>query len=213
MCAVAGRNGKTPHKFLSQKLDAHINAMNLDLLILLFSFIGALFSFLIWRTSESRDLYSQQEIIRNEHLSVENDNRITIPFLVNDTHLRLMISIDYIKCYEPDQTRRYRLKRLIYGSNGNTGLKLSLQWDEIPDEMSELENLNLERAISRLDDTEEFEGKISRSGFGRQNIEIFSTRPRKIDRELNTFFNLVEEAVEQEIKEYRATEETESREA
>lgn len=187
--------------------------MNLNLPILFFSIIGALFSFLIWRSSESRDLYSQQEIIRYEHLSDGDDDPITIPFLFNSTHLYLIISIDYIKCYVPESTRRYRLKRLIYGSNGNTAIKLSLQWNEIPDEMPELGGLDLERAISRLDDAEEFDGKISRSGFGKQNIEIFSTRPRKIDRELNTFFNLVEEAVEREIGETQATEETEARDA
>lgn len=187
--------------------------MNLNLPILFFSIIGALFSFLIWRSSEYRDLYSQQEIIRNEHLSDGDDSPITIPFLFNSTHLYLIISIDYIKCYVPEPTRRYRLKRLIYGSNGNTVIKLSLQWNEIPDEVPELGGLDLERAISRLDDAEEFDGKISRSGFGKQNIEIFSTRPRKIDRELNTFFNLVEKAVEREIEEHQATEETEARDA
>ncbi|MFC7199531.1 hypothetical protein [Halospeciosus flavus] len=187
--------------------------MNLNPAILFFSIIGAAFSFLIWRSSESRDLYSQQEIIRKEHLSGEDDDPITIPFLINSTHLHLMVSIDYIKCYEPEPTRRYRLKRFIYGSNGNTAIKLSLYWSEIPDVMPELGGLNLERAISRLDDAEEFDGKISRSGFGKQNIEIFSTRPRKVDRELNTFFNLVEKAVEQEIEEHQATEETEAKEA
>ncbi|WP_117591071.1 hypothetical protein [Haloprofundus halophilus] len=187
--------------------------MNLNLPILFFSIIGALFSFLIWRSSESRDLYSQQEIIRNEHLNNEDNDPIAIPFFASSTHLSLIISIDYIKCYEPKPTRRYRLKRLIYGSNGNTAIKLSLKWGEIPDEMSELKGLNLERAISRLDDAGEFGGKIFRSGFGKQNIEIFSTRPRKIVRELNTFFNLVEEAVEQEIEEQQATVKTEARDA
>lgn len=185
--------------------------MNLNPLILLFSIIGVLFSFLIWRSSESRDLHSQQEIIRSEHLMDEGDNPIMIPFLVNSTYLHLMISIDYIKCYEPDPTHRYRLKRLIYGSNGNTAIKLSLKWDKTPDVMPKLGSLNLERAISQLDDAQEFDGKISHSGFGKQNLEIFSTRPRKIDRELNTFFNLVEEAVEQEIEEHQTIEETEAR--
>lgn len=184
--------------------------MNLNPFILFFSIIGALFSFLIWRSSESRDLHSQQEIIRNEHLSDEDDDPISIPFSVCRTHLHLIISIDYIKCYEPDPTLRYRLKRLIYGSNGNTAIKLSLQWDGSLDEMPELGGLNLEQAISRLDDAEAFDGKISRSGFGKQNIEIFSTRPRKFDRELSTFFNLVEEAVEQVIEEHQATEENEA---
>ena len=183
--------------------------MSLDLLILLFSFIGAVFSFLIWRSGESRDLYSQQEIIRNEHLSDRNDDLITIPFLINSTHLYLVISIDYIKCYVSEQTLRYRLKRLIYGSNGNTVIKMSLKWNDIPSEMPELSSLNLERAISQLDDAEDFDGKISRSGFGKQNIEIFSTRPEEIERELNTFFNLVEESVEWEIEEHQAKEETE----
>lgn len=185
--------------------------MNLNPLILLFSIIGALFSFLIWRSSVSRNLYSQQEIIRSEHLMSEDDDPITIPFLVNSTYLHLMISIEYVKCYEPEPTRRYRLKRLIYGSNGNTAIKLSLKWEEVPDVMPELAALNLEGAISRLDDAQEFDGKISPSGFGKQNIEIFSTRPRKIDRELNTFFNLVEEAIKQEIEEHQAKEETEAR--
>ncbi|WP_162562459.1 hypothetical protein [Salinigranum rubrum] len=141
----------------------------------------------------------------------EDDDPITIPFLVNSTYLHLMISIDYIKCYEPEPTRLYQLKRLIYGSNGNTAIKLSLKWEEFPDVMPELGGLNLERAISRLDNAQEFDGKISHSGFGKQNIEIFSTRPRKIDRELNTFFNLVEEAVEQEIEEHQTTENAEAR--
>ncbi|MFC6942382.1 hypothetical protein ACFQE8_20790 [Salinirubellus sp. GCM10025818] len=187
--------------------------MSLNLLILFFSFISALFSFLIWRSSESRDIYSQEEIIRNEHLSDGDDDPITIPFLFNSTHLYLIISIDYIKCYVPEPTRRYRLKRLIFGSNGHTAIKISLHWNEIPSEMPELGGLNLERAINRLDAAEEFDGQISPSGFSKQNIEIFSTRPRKIDRELNRFFNLVEEAVEREIKEHQATEETEARDA
>lgn len=185
--------------------------MNLNPLILLFSIIGALFSFLIWRSSESRDLHSQQEIIRSEHLMNEDDDPITIPFLVNSTYLHLMISIDYIKCYEPEPTRRYLLKQLIYGSNGNTAIKLSLKWGEIPEVMPELGTLNLERAISRLNDAQVFDGKISPSGFGKQNIVVFSTRPRQIDRELNNFFNLVEEAVEQEIEEHQATEETKAK--
>lgn len=180
--------------------------MNLNLLILFFSIVGALFSFLIWRSGETRDFYSQQEIIRNEHLRDEDEDPITIPFFLNSSHLFLLISIEYIKCYEPKPTRRYQLKRLIFGSNGNTAIKLSLQWSEIPDEMSELGALNLERAISRLDNAEDFEGKISPSGWGKQTIEIFSTQPRKVDRELNTFFNLIEEAVEEEIGDHQAME-------
>lgn len=57
-----------------------------------------------------------------------------------------------------------------------------------------------------MDNTQGFDGKISSSGFSRQNIEIFSTRPKKVDRGLNTFFNLAEEAVEQEIEEHKAAE-------
>lgn len=187
-----------------------MNAMNLNVPILFFSIIGALFSFLIWRSGESRDLYSQQEIIRNEHLSDGDEDLITIPFFSDNTHLLLMVSIDYIKCYVPEPTRRYRVKQFIYGSNGNTTLKLSLKWNKIPDEMPELGGLNLERAISQLDDAEEFDGKIFRSGFGKQNIEIYSTRPREIDRELNTFFNLVEDAVEQEIEKHQGASEGEA---
>ncbi|WP_049979624.1 hypothetical protein [Halolamina rubra] len=183
--------------------------MNLNPAILFFSIVGAVFSFLIWRSSESRDLYSQQEIIRNEHLSDEDDDPITIPFIVNSSRLFLIISIDYIKCYEPESSRYYRVKRLIFGSNGNTMVKLSIKWNDFPDEMPELGGLNLERAISQLDDTGEFDGKVARSGFSKQDIEIFSTRPRKVDRELKTFFNLIEEAVEQEIEEHQAVEETE----
>ena len=185
--------------------------MNINLPILFFSIICALFSFLIWRSSESRGIYSQQEIIRNEHLSDEEDDPITIPFFVNKTHLFLMISIDYVKCYEPEPARRYRLKRLVYGNNGNTAIKLSLKWSDFPDEMPELGGLNLEQAISRLDGVKEFDGNIFHSGFSKQNIEIFSTRPRMIDRELNTFFNLVEGAVEQEIEKYQATKKTETK--
>ncbi|WP_200531610.1 hypothetical protein [Halorubrum sp. LN27] len=187
--------------------------MNLSPAILFFSIVGAVFSFLIWRSGESRDLYSQQEIIRNEHLHDEDEDPITIPFLFDGSHLFLIISIDYIKCYEPEPNRLYRLKRLVYGSNGNTAIKLSLYWSETPDQMPKLGALNLERAISRLDNAEEFDGKISPSGWGKQNIEVFSTRPRKVSRELNTFFNLVEEAVEQEIEEHQDAEETEAKEA
>ncbi|MFC6973481.1 hypothetical protein ACFQL1_20535 [Halomicroarcula sp. GCM10025709] len=183
--------------------------MNLNFLILFFSIVGALFSFLIWRSSESRDIYAQQKIIRNEHLSDGEEDQITIPFFSNGSHLHLIISIDYVRCYVPDRSRRYRIKRLIYGSDGSTAIKLTLKWSKIPEEMPGLGALNLERAISRLDDEKEFNGQISPSGFGKQNIVISSTRPNDVDRELNKFFNLVEEAVEEEIGEQKVAKETE----
>lgn len=175
----------------------------LNLLILLFSILGALFSFLIWRTSESRGLYSQKEIIREEHQ--RNGDEIPISFLVGSSHLTLLVSVNHIECYEPEPSLLYRLKRPVFGSNGNTVVQLSLEWDKVPEKLPELGAMNLERAIDRLDDKEEFDGRIAPSGYGKQSIEIFSTRPKKVHIELNTFFNLVKKAVETEIKRYEST--------
>ncbi len=59
-------------------------------LILLFSVFGALFSFLIWRDSATRDLYDQENIIREEHL----DDPITITFLIDGSPISLVIKIN-----------------------------------------------------------------------------------------------------------------------
>ncbi len=166
-------------------------------LILLFSVFGALFSFLIWRDSATRDLYDQENIIRKKHL----DDPITVTFLIDGSPISLVIKINYIQCWEPDTSRQYRLKRAVYGCNGRTAVRLSMSWDRTPDELPELRAISLNNIISRHEDPDEFDGEIPPSGFGFQSLEIHSTRPKKVGAELHTFFQMVDDAIEAEIDE------------
>lgn len=168
-------------------------------LILLFSVLGALFSFLIWRNSTTRDLYEQESIIREEHL----DDPITITFLIDGSPISLVIEIDYIKCLEPDSSLQYRLKRAVYGCNGRTAVRLSMNWSRTPDDLPELGAISLNDIISRHEDPDEFDGEIAPSGFGLQSLEIHSTRPKKVGGGLHTFFQMVNDAIEAEIGELK----------
>lgn len=170
-------------------------------LILLFSILGALFSFLIWRESTTKDLYEQEDIIREEH----TNNPISMTFLLGSSHISLVIEKDYIKCWEPDSSHQYRLKRAIFGCNGRTAVRLSMSWDRTPDETPELGAINLREIISRHADLSEFDGEIAPSGFGMQSLEIHSTKPNRVGAELHTFFQMVDDAVEVEINELKET--------
>lgn len=168
-------------------------------LILLFSILGALFSFLIWRDSTTQDLYEQEDIIREEHLN----NPISMTFLLDSSHISLVIQKEYIKCWEPDTSPQYRLKRAIFGSNGRTAVRLSMSWSRMPEEIPELGAINLRETIRKHGDLNEFDGEIAHSGFGMQNLEIHSTKPKRVGAELHTFFQMVDDAVEAELEELK----------
>jgi hypothetical protein len=172
----------------------------LSVLILVFSILGAGFSFLIWRDSSTKDIHDQQQLIRREYQNEE----IPMNFSTNSGFLTLTVSVDFIECREPDSNYRYEVRRLIFGSNGHTEFRLSMKWDRIPEEIPELGGMNLERSIHQLETSEEFEGEIAPSGFGKQTIEIFSTRPKTVKNEFNKFLHLVDEAVEQEISRHES---------
>lgn len=179
--------------------------MNLDMLILFFSIVGALFSFLIWRSGETRGLYSQQEIIRKEHLTKEDDEPISIPFNIDESFIFLLVSIEFIKCQEPSSSRVYRVRRFIFGSDGNTTIEMTLKWSKVPEEMPALGAMDLGQKISELHGVDEFDGRVMPSGFGRQTIKIHSTRPSDVDEAIYTFLELVEEAVHYEIEEHETS--------
>ena len=126
-------------------------------------------------------------------------------FTTGSGFLTLTISVDFIECEEPDSNYRYKLRRLILGTDGRTVFQLSLGWDRTPEEIPELGALNLEQSINELEMSEEFEGKIAPSGFGKQTITIFSTHPKKVQGEFERFLHLVDRAVEQEINRHKST--------
>lgn len=173
-------------------------------LILIFSVLGALFSFLIWRESTTRDLYEQENIIRQEHLN----NPVSITFLPDHKPISLVIQKDRIKCWEPNLSNWYRLKRAILGCDGHTTIHLIMKWNRTPEELPELNAISLRDIISRHGNLDEFDGEIATSGFGRQSIEVHSTRPDKVGAELHIFFEMVDEAVKAEIEELTEISET-----
>jgi len=171
----------------------------LSILILVFSILGAVFSFLIWRNSSTRGIYDQQQLIRREY---QNED-IPMNFTTDDGFLTLTVSVDFIECREPNSNYSYKIQRLIFGSDGRTTFQLSLEWNRLPEEIPELGSMSLEQSIIRLDTSEEFEGEISPSGFGKQTIEIFSTRPKKVQKEFNKFLHLTDKAIEQKISQQK----------
>ncbi|WP_254810707.1 hypothetical protein [Natronosalvus amylolyticus] len=140
-------------------------------------------------------IFAQQKIIREEHV----DEEIPINFYKFGKFHTLLISIDYIKCKEPRTNWRYNIKKALLGSDGDTFFKMTLVWKGDITDYPHLVGIEISRVIEKVREEDDFNGIIFSSGFGKQNIEIRTSRPPEVDRQFSKFIDLLQEGIENEF--------------
>ncbi|WP_152418629.1 hypothetical protein [Halorubrum distributum] len=169
----------------------------LSLLILGISGVGAVFSFLIWRSNTTRSLYDQEDQIREELL----DKEITISFHSDGEFFQLIMRIHEINCYEPNSNWRYKIRRAVWGSNGTTEIQLEVVWSDWIKDMMELHAMSLPNELEDTGKMEELNIELLPGGYSSQRMKIYTTHPKDVNREISKFKRTVTRAVHSKIDE------------
>jgi hypothetical protein len=92
----------------------------LSFVSVIFAALAAIFSFLIWRSNITMDIYEQEKELRESF----EDGQYSIKMPESADVMSHEITIDKISCSENNTGFGYRLKKLVCSSDGDTSIKL-----------------------------------------------------------------------------------------